>query len=109
MPHCLSESSILHRTTTRNQKKLKSKLYLETLWVGPHPENQKKTKNRYLETLWGEPHPENQKKKRTLEKQKTIFGDSWLDPYVFFVFFPELLGFYFFRTLVGLTDPADNI
>ena len=34
------------------------------------------------------------KKKRTLEKQKTIFGDSWLDPlsprpleYVFFCFF----------------------
>ena len=36
------------------------------------------------------------KKKRTLEKQKTIFGDSWLDLYVFFAFFSGAFGVLFF-------------
>ena len=99
MPHCLSGSSILHNTTTRNQKKLKNKLYLETLWVGPHPENQKKTKNKYLETLWGEPHPENQKRKEPWKNKKQYLETLGWTYMCFLIFFPELLAFYFFQNL----------
>ena len=95
MPHCLSGSSILHNTTTRNQKKLKNKLYLETLWVGPHPENQKKTKNKYLETLWGEPHPENQKRKEPWKNKKQYLETLGWTYMCFLLFFRSFWRFIF--------------
>ena len=82
---------------------------METLWVGPHPENQKKTKNKYLETLWGEPHPENQKRKEPWKNKKQYLETLGWTYMCFLLFFRSFWRFIFFRTLVGLTDPEDNI